>query len=355
MAASLLELPRDCLIRIVAQLPFAERLQLNRVCRRLRQLCREPSEVWATVEARPTFNPDATTEAVSHWMFALRRCARVATPHTSLVATPRTSLRPAAARISSPHSTARPGLPPCCRWLRLRGGGVEELSVDCRRSDGGRLPHQWALPGSLLPGPVDGVAALPLLRRLIIRFPGRALLSFSSLPALPALNTLWIAHAAITVDSQPPACPSIPPGLDVSLFHGLVGGLMDGPWLPTQTTRLKLLDMQRTALPGCVAHLPRLHRWGALPACRCRRLSTAAPAPAGPALPHSWLPPHLPPRSLDWNANGTLAMASLARLTQTAALAQTLQQLDLGENSLNRFPHEASQRGHAAARRARGS
>ena len=49
---SLLELPPDLLIRIGAQLPFAERLRLSLVCRRWRDVCAGPSELWSSVDAR---------------------------------------------------------------------------------------------------------------------------------------------------------------------------------------------------------------------------------------------------------------------------------------------------------------
>lgn len=49
---SLLDLPPDLLIRIGAQLPFAERLRLSLVCRHWRQVCGGPSALWGCVEAR---------------------------------------------------------------------------------------------------------------------------------------------------------------------------------------------------------------------------------------------------------------------------------------------------------------
>lgn len=50
--AHLLDLPPDLLIRIGAQLPFAERLRLSLVCRRWREACAGPSELWGNVDAR---------------------------------------------------------------------------------------------------------------------------------------------------------------------------------------------------------------------------------------------------------------------------------------------------------------
>lgn len=45
----LLELPEDLLLRIALQLKLGERLRLGEVCRKLRQLCAGPSELWRSV------------------------------------------------------------------------------------------------------------------------------------------------------------------------------------------------------------------------------------------------------------------------------------------------------------------
>ena len=49
--AQLLDLPPDLLARIGALLPFEERLQLSLVCRRWREVCAGPSELWRSVDA----------------------------------------------------------------------------------------------------------------------------------------------------------------------------------------------------------------------------------------------------------------------------------------------------------------
>ena len=48
----LLDLPPDLLIRVGVQLLFTERLQLSLVCRRWRDVCAGPSELWSRVDAR---------------------------------------------------------------------------------------------------------------------------------------------------------------------------------------------------------------------------------------------------------------------------------------------------------------
>lgn len=61
----LLDLPPDLLARIGAQLPFVERLQLALVCRRWRDVCAGPSQLWQTVDAsiRSSIgNPDVDLE-----------------------------------------------------------------------------------------------------------------------------------------------------------------------------------------------------------------------------------------------------------------------------------------------------
>ena len=47
----LLDLPPDLLARIGALLPFEERLRLSLVCRRWRDVCAGPSELWSFVDA----------------------------------------------------------------------------------------------------------------------------------------------------------------------------------------------------------------------------------------------------------------------------------------------------------------
>ena len=51
-ALQLLDLPPDLLARIGAQLPFNERLQLSLVCRRWRDVCAGPSQLWGSIDAR---------------------------------------------------------------------------------------------------------------------------------------------------------------------------------------------------------------------------------------------------------------------------------------------------------------
>ena len=50
-ALQLLDLPPDLLARIGTQLPFNERLQLSLVCRRWRDVCAGPSQLWSSIDA----------------------------------------------------------------------------------------------------------------------------------------------------------------------------------------------------------------------------------------------------------------------------------------------------------------
>jgi hypothetical protein len=63
----LLDLSEDVLLRIFLHLPFMERLQLSAVCRKLRQLCAGPSELWRAVNAHLwSESPDAEVDELAH-------------------------------------------------------------------------------------------------------------------------------------------------------------------------------------------------------------------------------------------------------------------------------------------------
>ena len=70
----LLDLPEDVLLRIGLQLKLNERLRLAEVCRKLRQLCAGPSELWRVLRARLRADGggDAALQALVHF----RRQAR---------------------------------------------------------------------------------------------------------------------------------------------------------------------------------------------------------------------------------------------------------------------------------------
>ena len=74
-AQHLLDLPEDVLLRIGLHLKLHERLQLAGVCRKLRQLCAGPSELWRVLQV--VLRGEEGEEAALRQLVCFRRQARL--------------------------------------------------------------------------------------------------------------------------------------------------------------------------------------------------------------------------------------------------------------------------------------
>ena len=74
-APHLLDLPEDVLLRIGLHLKLHERLQLAGVCRKLRQLCAGPSELWRVLQV--VLRGEEGEEAALRQLVCFRRQARL--------------------------------------------------------------------------------------------------------------------------------------------------------------------------------------------------------------------------------------------------------------------------------------
>ena len=278
----LLDLSEDLLLRIAVHLPFTERLQLSTVCRKIRQLCAGPSELWRAVDAslwsEPPQAEDVPSFAFSDQLFAYRRQAITAAAASSAL------LRPSPLTMNTAAQTchhARPpawpltGAPvgtPARRWIAPRAAAVEELCLSIPNT--AHVPSLAAtLPSLLLPANSD--SPLPLTK-LSIAWEGGATLAFG--PAgLPALRKLGFTGTRLGV----PAGTAAPSGLtDFGATDGTLSGALDGPWLPPTTTALYASNAGLLRLPGVVNHLPNLRRQGS-------RVGRAAGLRTSPPAQHS--------------------------------------------------------------------
>jgi hypothetical protein len=165
-------------------------------------------------------------------------------------------------------------------WLAPRAAGVEHL-----RFAFAPPPHPSGIPLPLphMLLPLARCAALPALRALSVDWGVSVVLTVFDVaggPALPALTSLAFhsgQHLVIPeLEGGQAAAAAVLPCLEAfGLFDSSLSGALHGPWLPASITRLCLSNCALDALPGALAHLPRLRRQAGAPGTG---ISVRAPA-----------------------------------------------------------------------------
>lgn len=217
----LLDLSEDLLLRILAPLPFHQRLRLPLVCRKLRQLSAGPSELWHRVEASPVYPGENG---------------------------------PADAALREALASFR-------RWLAPRLPAVRDLHVALRALQ--PLPATpLSLPCDLLPYWEEG-QPLPALETLTIEWAGAAYLRFED----PGGNfsTCYLRKLCFfgtQLGLRPTHLNAMPLLTDVGLIGGrLAPPVPTGPWLPHSVTAVCFADLALQQLPDCLSHIPKLRRY----------------------------------------------------------------------------------------------
>lgn len=89
------------------------------------------------------------------------------------------------------------------RWLTPRAVAVAQLNCQLQvHNQGAADSLDLLLPSELLPW--RSVACMPALRNVTVRFRGSARLSFLPCPEMPALRTLSLANARLSVGGVQP-------------------------------------------------------------------------------------------------------------------------------------------------------
>ncbi|PRW39121.1 adenylate cyclase [Chlorella sorokiniana] len=214
----LLDLPPDVLVSILSRLPFNERLRLSGVCRRLRQLCAGPSQLWRCVDVRRRLEsgPEETKLQLIGRSMQLQR-----------------------------------GLG---EWLAPRAAAVEELSLALQMQ---LLSANQLVPAVVVPQP----SGLPALHQLTIEWPGTAMWTTAARPwpeLLPALTKLDFGLGTqLCLENQ--GLSILPSLREFSLSNGTLElSACLSPWLPDTVTSLWLSAAGIRGIPATVTHLTRL-------------------------------------------------------------------------------------------------
>ncbi|KAI7845250.1 hypothetical protein COHA_001292 [Chlorella ohadii] len=223
----LLDLPPDLLARIGAQLPFIERLQLSLVCRRWRDVCAGPSELWRTVDT------------------CICRGLRA---HTG--------------------GSFAPHIPGFARWFAKRETGVEELRLEVAMPEGVPFHDTYPLPvpAALLHERREPRLLVPLpLRKFAVHYRGCAWLDFGGgelSPAewLPHLQKVALFSVALHSPPRERWADQAPPCLtDLSVIGGRLQGFeWRNAWLPPSLTALVLSEDNLNGLPHPLPSLTNL-------------------------------------------------------------------------------------------------
>ncbi|PRW33171.1 small GTP-binding [Chlorella sorokiniana] len=224
----LLDLPEDVLLRIALQLSLQGQLLLAGVCRKLRQMCAGPSELWRVVKA--TLRAEEGADAALQQLVRFRRWLRPRLPAVEHL------------QLSM--------------WTPLTHTAPVALLDELLAGSGAGLPHQPPLP----------------LARLTIPWLGAVDFHLSTLAHLPALRSVAFYDTRLRVFGGPLApgeqaaqqggpLPSQPPLTDFTVDGGQLhfDVQVQGGWLPLSVTALRLTECQLRDLPrGLLSSLTNL-------------------------------------------------------------------------------------------------